>query len=119
MLWFILIGIVVLMIWAVGTSSSESSESFARDAKAAGKVAGFPVNARIKFLYTAGAGETTEREIHAHHYVDSSPGYIEARCMKAKANRTFRTDRIKEAVDMETGEIIKRIPTFMRSKRTE
>lgn len=73
----------------------------------------------MKIRYIGADDEESEREIHAHHYVDSSPGYIKARCKKAKAERSFRTDRIKDAVDMETGEIIKRIPTFMRSKRIE
>jgi hypothetical protein len=76
-----------------------------------------PVRARLKIKYLDVEGVESEREIHAHGYVDSSPGYIEARCLVRKNNRSFRTDRILEAVDMETGEVIKRIPAFMRSKR--
>jgi uncharacterized membrane protein len=78
-----------------------------------------PVQARLKIKYLDTQGIESQREIHAHGYVDSSPGYIKARCLLRRDNRTFRTDRILEAVDMETGEVIKRIPTFMRSKRVE
>lgn len=80
---------------------------------------GFEVSARMRIKYVGADGDASVREIYAYRYTDSSPGYITARCMKAKAERTFRTDRIKDAVDIETGEVIKRVPTFMRTKRVE
>jgi hypothetical protein len=80
---------------------------------------GAPVNARLKIRYRDSEGAETQRTIYAISYMDSSPGYIHARCELSRGNRTFRTDRIVEAVDLETGEVIKRIPTFMRSKYVE
>ena len=73
--------------------------------------------ARLEIHYRDADGKETKREIRAHHYLDSSPGHIYARCTLARAERQFRTDRIVQAIDLETGEILKRIPTFMRSKR--
>ena len=110
--------IVAFFIWLY-SSTSDDVEEATPEKKKSSKGPGFAVKARMKIRYTDADGESSEREIFAHRYTDSSPGYIAARCMKAKANRSFRTDRINDAVDMETGEVIKRIPTFMRSKRIE
>jgi hypothetical protein len=104
---------------SMGSGANSSDAEFESDDQQEGNDYGFEVNARLRIKYIDADGDASEREIQAYRYTDSSPGYVKARCLKAKANRTFRTDRIRDAVDMETGEIIKRIPTFMRSKRVD
>jgi hypothetical protein len=78
---------------------------------------GFKVNAQLKIKYVDSDGNSSERIIHVLRYEDSSPGVMVANCLKAKARRSFRTDRVSEAIDIDTGELIKKLPTFMRSKR--
>jgi predicted DNA-binding transcriptional regulator YafY len=117
-----LIGLLILIavgVYALVKASDDDQEEEPEKPRRRRKSAKspIPVRARLKIRYLDSDGAESQREIHAHGYVDSSPGYIEARCLVRKSNRTFRTDRIVEAVDMETGEVIKRIPTFMRSKR--
>jgi hypothetical protein len=116
-----LIGIVILIavgVYALGKPGDAGQEEVEKPRKRhRSRKSAIPVRARLKIRYLDSDGAESQREIHAHGYVDSSPGYIEARCLVRKSNRTFRTDRIVEAVDMETGEVIKRIPAFMRSKR--
>ncbi|MFZ6724684.1 hypothetical protein ACO0K2_04245 [Undibacterium sp. MH2W] len=79
----------------------------------------FKVNAKLKIKYKDGNGSSSERKIHAFAYEDGNPGVIAARCMLRNADRSFRTDRIFEAVDLETGEVInsKKLPSFFRKKK--
>ncbi|WP_233808133.1 WYL domain-containing protein [Paraburkholderia sp. HP33-1] len=59
---------------------------------------------RLTIEYRDGIGEVTSRNITTRHY-DPEGGYILARCHLRNADRTFRIDRIVQAVDTETGEI--------------
>jgi hypothetical protein len=78
---------------------------------------GFRVKAHLRITYTDSHDVTTTREIVALQYLDNSPGKIHAFCKLAKAHRTFITNRISDAVDLETGEVVKRLPTFFRAHR--
>lgn len=79
---------------------------------------GFPAPALLRITYEDAKGETTVRDIEVRTYVDTSPGEIHAHCRLAGAPRTFKTHRVKQAIDLDTGEIVKRLPTYFRSRRS-
>lgn len=58
--------------------------------------------------YTDSKGDTTEREIFVSSIKTNKAGndIVYARCKSAGAMRSFRLDRIDEAIDMETGELV-------------
>ncbi len=60
-------------------------------------------------LYEDAKGERSEREIFVSSIKKNKAGnkIVYAQCKSANAIRSFRLDRIIEAVDLETGEIIK------------
>lgn len=69
-----------------------------------------PVNARLKLKYRDVKGAATERIVQANECDTSNPqGYLIGFCEMRQAVRTFRLDRIAQAIDMETGEIIPNI----------
>jgi len=72
------------------------------------------VKARLELLYTDSHDETNRRIVRVSSY-DGSP-YLEGFCELRNAYRTFRIDRIKEAVDTETGETIESVPAFLEEK---
>jgi hypothetical protein len=78
---------------------------------------GFEVKAHLRITYEDRNGVLSTREIVAKQYLDHSPGEIYAYCKMRRAHRTFITSGVKSAVDLETGEIIKRLPTFLRASR--
>ncbi|MDB5953840.1 MAG: hypothetical protein JWP60_448 [Ramlibacter sp.] len=87
-----------------------------RERKSGGKNSAVPVRIEPRITYVDGKGETTTRDIRTIKYTVGSPGRIYAYCKRAKANRTFRTDRVREAIDLETGEVIGTLPGYMQAK---
>lgn len=72
---------------------------------------------KLHIEYVDSQGEITSREIHTRSY-DPDRGHITARCMIRKSERTFRIDRIKKAVVVETGEVItSKLRSYLRKMR--
>lgn len=63
------------------------------------------VSCSLHITYEDGEGNVTKRDIHIFSY-DPKSRYIQARDSIANANRTFRIDRIQEAIDLESGELV-------------
>ena len=78
---------------------------------------GIAVKASLQIRYSDYNGGKTDRRIDATRYIPEG-GYIEAWCHLRNEQRTFRVDRIQEAVDIDTGEIVTtRIKSFLRKHR--
>lgn len=77
-----------------------------------------PINVRLAIKYEDGRGILTERIINVFEFdnADNPTGLIIAKCELRNANRTFRYDRIKECIDLETGEYIEQLPTYLKKK---
>lgn len=79
-----------------------------------------PVNATLHLNYQNSEGEITERTVDVQkfgYYNDFA--YLTGFCRLRQDPRTFRIDRILQCVDMETGEIIENIYTFLQDKQNE
>jgi uncharacterized tellurite resistance protein B-like protein len=75
------------------------------------------LDARLKIKYTDRDGSRTERVIRVREF-DAAPGnaksgLIFAHCEMRNANRSFRYERIQSAIDMETGELIPEVQSFL------
>jgi predicted DNA-binding transcriptional regulator YafY len=112
---FVVVGVGLLALATSGNTDDPAERKRARAAEREG----FAVKANLRITYEDRNGERTTRAIRAMRYTDTSPGRIYAYCKLRKGNRTFITDRVKEAVDLDTGEIIRRIPTYFRAKGRE
>ncbi|WP_042587468.1 WYL domain-containing protein [Burkholderia sp. MSHR3999] len=77
-----------------------------------------PVKATWRINYTDSLGTQSIREIDIRHYFPRG-GYIRAYCHTAKASRTFRLDRINQAIDLETGEVLNGLRSTLRRTRTD
>lgn len=77
----------------------------------------YPVAARLKFRYRDANESTTERLVSVRR-VGSVPGasLLIPHCHLRDATRTFRTDRISNCVDVETGEWMSDVAAYLRSK---
>ena len=75
------------------------------------------VKAKLRITYTNTKKETSKRTIRIQGY-DGSP-YLEGFCERRDAQRTFRIDRIQNAIDAETGEIIRDVPDYLLRKYHE
>lgn len=75
-----------------------------------------PVKATCKLLYTDSKGATTERIVDIKE-CDSvgRTGLLIGFCHLRHSIRTFRFDRIKRAVDVETGEVIHDLQVYLKS----
>lgn len=73
-----------------------------------------PTKGSLEIKYINADEEISARVIHISYY-DGSP-YLNAFCELRHSDRIFRIDRIKEAIDTETGEIIKSVPDFLLAK---
>lgn len=68
-----------------------------------------PRNARVnlELEYTDGEGRRSKRRITTHSYDHSlHGGLILARCHLRQAMRSFRIDRVRSAIDTDTGEVV-------------
>lgn len=77
----------------------------------------FTGTATLRIDYEDGTGHKTKRVIDIRKYGTAYYGdIIMAYCRMRNAPRTFRTDRIKHCVDVDTGEIIRDVFTYLREK---
>ena len=75
------------------------------------------VDARLRIEYTDGNGNTTNRSIRVRQFGEREDHIlILAHCLLRDATRTFRTDRIRECIDEETGEVVGDVAAFLRHK---
>ncbi len=76
-----------------------------------------PVRARLRLRYVDGAGKKSERAVEVRQFgrLDGTT-MLMGRCLLRNATRTFRTDRIIECVDEETGEVISDVPAYLTHK---
>jgi len=75
------------------------------------------IDANLCIEYRDGAGSFTKRNIRLMKYGAWDGGAILwAYCHLRNANRTFRTDRIISCVDLDTGEVIDNLETWLDSK---
>lgn len=77
----------------------------------------YPVAATLKLRYCDANQSVTERTVTVRQ-VGSVPGasLLIAHCHMRDATRTFRSDRIRECVDVETGEVIQDVPGYLRAR---
>ncbi len=73
-----------------------------------------PVDASLHIDYCDANGEQSERVIRISQYDGSC--YLPAFCELRNDYRTFRIDRILQAVDANTGEVIKDVPSYLLAK---
>lgn len=72
---------------------------------------------RLRIKYVDGQGRITSREIHTRLY-DPDRGHVIAHCMLKNEERTFKIDRIKEAIAMDTGEAVtSTLRSYLRKNR--
>jgi hypothetical protein len=80
--------------------------------------ADLPVAVEAEIRYTDGSGQDTVRRISTKRFEDggaSGDGMILAHCHLRRANRTFKVSRIKEFIDVSTGEIVGDIPAYLHA----
>jgi len=67
----------------------------------------FPSNSQFRIKYRDGKGQETERVIDIYKFGEAQHGwFFLAYCQLREGNRTFRSDRVLECVDMKTGEYV-------------
>jgi hypothetical protein len=104
-----------LVIYLAGLAETHATDAPRRKRP---KDRGFDVAAHLRITYQDRNDERTTRDIVAKQYLDHSPGEIYAYCKLRRAHRTFVTSRIEQAIDLDTGEVVKRLPTYFREHRT-
>ncbi len=73
-----------------------------------------PVYKSLKIKYKDGKNQVTKRVIQVYKFGEASfGGFILAFCELREANRTFRTDRIIECMDNDTGEFIDDVSKYL------
>jgi hypothetical protein len=76
-----------------------------------------PLNAHLRFDYSDGDNKKTSRSVVMRQFDTALyDGIILGHCELRNANRTFRFNRISNCVDMETGEVISDIRTYLVGK---
>lgn len=76
-----------------------------------------PVNAVLNLNYQSGKGERTERIVDVQnfgYYGDFV--YLNGICRLRGESRSFRTDRILQCIDIESGEVIDNVHDFIQEK---
>ncbi len=72
------------------------------------------VTARLEIAYIDSKGSESNRIINISGYDGSA--YLRGFCELREEQRTFRIDRIKNAIDIETGALIENVPVYLLEK---
>lgn len=79
-----------------------------------------PIQATLRLSYADATGASTERHVDVKECDTTNPsGYLIGFCHLRNAVRTFRMDRVKRAIDAESGEIIDDLCQFAAKKYAE
>lgn len=79
-----------------------------------------PISATLRLTYCDASGSTTERLVDVRECDTANPsGYLIGFCHLRQSIRTFRLDRVKRAVDAETGELIASLTNYASRMYTE
>jgi hypothetical protein len=76
--------------------------------------------AKLRFRYVDGTGRRTERTVDVRQlggYADTT--LLIGHCSLRDATRTFRTDRITNCVDVDTGEVVKDVVAHLKKRYEE
>lgn len=74
-----------------------------------------PVNARLQLMYVDAQGAKSSRTVEVRQFGElPDTTLLIGKCLLRNATRTFRTDRIQQCVNDETGEIIDDVGAFLR-----
>lgn len=77
----------------------------------------FPVRATLRIVYEDGAGMKSQRVVDVRQFgADIYGGLLIGHCRMRNATRTFRTERIKQCIDEDTGEIIDDAYAYLLAK---
>lgn len=75
------------------------------------------VAAALQFDYTDGAGSRTTRKVDVRQFGPWGDALLViGHCRLRDATRTFRTDRMRNCVDLDTGELIDDVAAFLRER---
>ena len=76
-----------------------------------------PTGGLLQLKYQDANGSQTAREVQVRECDTLNPaGYLTGHCQLRDEFRTFRMDRIKQAIDMETGEVIHDLPAWAMAR---
>lgn len=76
-----------------------------------------PARTSLAFAYTDAHGNSTRRTVDVREYDGTlNGGLLIGHCKMRDATRTFRFDRMRDVVDIETGEVVSNVPTYLRAK---
>lgn len=79
-----------------------------------------PIQATLRLSYRDASGSATERHVTVRECDTTNPaGYLIGHCQLRDSIRTFRMDRIKRAIDVETGEVITSLTDYAAKKYAE
>lgn len=79
-----------------------------------------PANAHLKFSYTDGNRNKTTRSVQVREFDDHlHEGILIGHCEMRDATRTFRFDRMRSVIDLETGEAIADVRGYLKRKYEE
>ncbi len=73
----------------------------------------YPVVTQLDLDYIASSDDAPHRRITTQHYSPDPPGYIFAWCHLRDDERTFRLDRIRSAVALDSGEVINDVGKYL------
>lgn len=77
-----------------------------------------PCNARVHLSYVDANANATQRHVTVRRFDPSSPtGLILGHCHLRNETRTFRMDRIKRAVDSDTGEVVHDLRAHLEARK--
>lgn len=77
----------------------------------------FPAKATLHIEYEDGAGKQTDRVVDVRQCgTDVNGSIIIGHCRMRNATRTFRTDRIRQCIDEQTGEIVDDVFSYLREQ---
>lgn len=75
------------------------------------------VTARLRLKYVDGKGQRTTREVSVRQYGEfGGAALIIADCHLRNATRTFRTDRVKSCIDLDTGEVVADLHRWLNAR---
>lgn len=98
-----------------GLSAMQGLESDAWEGSMWEAESSSPVRAELKLKYKDGNDQETERVVTVRQFSpEYMGGFILGVCHLRNGTRTFRTDRIISCMDMETGEFIQDVKTYLK-----
>jgi hypothetical protein len=110
-MWLLIIGVIAFVVGRWLHQTQQKKRNAARKHAPEKRI-----STALRLKYRSRSGQVSQRTVHIYSFTPSTPVQFNGRCTLRDDFRTFRADRVLEAVDNQTGELVPDVGAWLEAQ---